>query len=821
MQDFEKLGAFFLGKNYDLESGKASDDLLLYDSKDLTTHAVVVGMTGSGKTGLCMTLLEEAGLDRIPAIVIDPKGDIANLLLTFPDLAAKDFEPWVDESQATREGMSTEQFAAAEAKKWKKGLESWDQSGERIRKLRDTVEMRVFTPGSNAGRPVTVLKSFEAPPQEVLDDPDALRERISASASGLLALLGINADAIRSREHILVSKIFENAWVNGRSLDLPKLINEIQNPPFNRVGIMELDSFFPASERFELSMTLNNLLASPSFASWLQGEALNIRKLLHTNSGKPCISIMSIAHLGESERMFFVTILLNEILSWMRSQSGTSSLRALLYMDEVFGYFPPTANPPSKQPMLTLLKQARAYGLGVVLATQNPVDLDYKGLSNTGTWFLGRLQTERDKMRVLEGLEGASAQTGATFDRAEMEATLAGLGSRVFLMNNVHEDAPVVFTTRWAMSYLRGPLTRKQIRKLVHGEGNETPSSQTTLQAEIPRADNLPRPAAEKIAATQSPEKVVAIPKDVNQWFQDTAIRIGKSDRLVYRPAVFGHGRMHFVKSTYKVDTWIEKSFLYPIRSDAPPAEIWDEAEIISEPLEFVDEPETDGEMASVPATLEKSKTFTTWQKELKEFMYRGQEMPIWKCVDLKVYSTPGETEGDFRVRLEQFASEKRDKEVEKLRKRYASKFKTLDGRIGRALDKIEVEKQQYKQRRMDSVLSFGSSILSAVLGRKKLSTSNVSRATSSMKSLGRASKERSDIGRAEENLEELKEQKIQLEEEFQEEVAELEAKLDVESLELEELFVKPRKSDISVERFGVVWLPFRIDRDGIAEAAY
>jgi len=461
--DFEKLGAFYLGREYDLRSGKTTAMPLLYDAKDLTTHAVVVGMTGSGKTGLCISMLEEAALDNIPAIVIDPKGDIANLLLTFPELSAKDFQPWVDPSQASRNGQTIEEFAKSTAKLWKDGLESWGQGPDRIKTLRDKVDISIFTPGSNAGIPITVLKSFDAPDASVLDDSDSFRERIQSATSGLLALLGINADPIQSREFILVSKIFDAAWRTGKNLDIASLIGEIQTPPFKKVGIIELEKFYPEKDRMTLAMTLNNLLASPSFESWLQGEPLNIKKLLHTETGKPRISILSIAHLSDKERMFFVTILLNEMIAWMRTQAGTSSLRALLYMDEVFGYFPPQSNPPSKTPMLTLLKQARAYGLGCILATQNPVDLDYKGLSNTGTWFLGRLQTERDKARVLEGLEGASASTGVAFNRSAMEETLAGLGSRVFLMNNVHDDQPVVFHTRWAMSYLRGPLTRTHI----------------------------------------------------------------------------------------------------------------------------------------------------------------------------------------------------------------------------------------------------------------------------------------------------------------------------------------------------------------------
>src|SRR5262245_41677154 len=467
MQTIEGLGVFYLGKGYELASKKPTEDLLLYDSKDLTTHAVCVGMTGSGKTGLCLALLEEAGIDNIPAIIIDPKGDLSNLLLTFPQLRAEDFEPWLDPAEATTKGITTAQLAAKTAEQWKLGLAASQQDGARIQRFRDAVDFAIYTPGSSAGLPLTVLRSFDAPPQSTRDNNEAMREAVSASAAGLLGLLGIDADPLKSREHILLSNILDRAWRDGKNLDMEALIRRIQSPGIDKVGVMDLESFFPAKERFELAMQLNNLLASPGFSAWMEGEPLDVQRLLYTPQGKPRLAILSISHLSDAERMFFVTILLSEVISWMRAQPGTSSLRALFYMDEVFGYFPPSRNPPSKGPMLTLLKQARAFGLGIVLATQNPVDLDYKGLSNTGTWFIGRLQTERDKARVLEGLEGASASQGAKFDRQAMERTLAGLGSRVFLMNNVHEDAPVVFGTRWTLSYLCGPLTRSQIKTLM------------------------------------------------------------------------------------------------------------------------------------------------------------------------------------------------------------------------------------------------------------------------------------------------------------------------------------------------------------------
>ncbi len=470
MQDFEKLGVFYLGKPLDAATKKQEETPLLYQSKDLVTHAVCVGMTGSGKTGLCIGLLEEAAIDAIPAIAIDPKGDIANLLLTFPELRAEDFKPWVSESEAATKGMSVDEFAAQQAELWRSGLAEFGQDGRRIARLKNAADMVIYTPGSEAGRSISILKSFAAPSAAVLGDGETIRDLINATATSLLALVGIQADPLQSREHVLLSNIFESNWKQERDLDLPAIIAQIQKPPFQKAGVMDLETFYPAKDRFSLAMSFNNLLASPGFQAWLTGDPLDISSLLYTPEGKPRISILSIAHLSDAERMFFVSLLLNQVLSWVRTQPGTTSLRALLYMDEIFGYFPPVANPPSKQPLLTLLKQARAYGLGIVLATQNPVDLDYKGLSNTGTWFIGRLQTERDKMRVMEGLEGAATEAKTKFDRQAMEQLIAGLGSRVFLLNSVHEDRPQLFKTRWTLSYLSGPITRDQIKVLMQGK---------------------------------------------------------------------------------------------------------------------------------------------------------------------------------------------------------------------------------------------------------------------------------------------------------------------------------------------------------------
>src|SRR4026209_2083044 len=475
--DFEKLGVFYLGRPYDPQGKKAADGLLPYDSKDLVTPAVWVGMAGSGKTGLCLALIEEAAIDGIPAILIDPKGARASLQLPFPALWPEDFRAWINEDDARRKNVSPDDYAGQQAEAWQKGLASWGEDGPRIQRLRDAADFAIYTPGSNAGIPLSILRSFAAPPEAIRDDAELLRERIGTPATSLLGLLGIDADPIKSREHILISTILDTAWKQGQALDLAAMIQQIQTPPVKRVGVLDLEAFFPSKDRFALAMSLNNLLAAPGFEAWMEGEALEVDHLLHPATGKPRIATVSIAHLTDAERMFFVSLLLNQVVGWMRTQSGTTSLRAHLYMDEIFGYFPPVANPPSKTPLLTLLKQARAFGVGVVLATQNPVDLDYKGLANTGTWLIGRLQTERDKARVLDGLESAAGAGSQGFDRAALERILSGLSARVFLMNNVHSDQTVGFETRWAMSYLRGPLTRTQIKTLMDPLKTQTESA--------------------------------------------------------------------------------------------------------------------------------------------------------------------------------------------------------------------------------------------------------------------------------------------------------------------------------------------------------
>ena len=580
MEDYEKLGAFYLGRPYDLKEKQPKDGILLYDSKDLVTHAVCVGMTGSGKTGLCIALLEEAAIDGIPAIIIDPKGDLTNLLLTFPNLNPQDFAPWVNEEDAQKKNLSPADYAAQQADLWKKGLASWGQDGARIKRLRDAADFRIYTPGSNAGIPVSILKSFAAPPATIREDAELMAERVNTTGTSLLGLVGIAADPLKSREHILISNILNRAWSAGSDLDIAGLIQQIQSPPMKTVGVMDIDSFFPPKDRFELAMSLNSLLAAPGFSNWMEGDALDIQQMLHTPEGKPRLSIFSIAHLNDAERMFFVSLLLNQTLGWMRTQSGTTSLRAILYMDEIFGYFPPTANPPSKVPLLTLLKQGRAFGLGVVLVTQNPVDLDYKGLSNAGTWFIGRLQTERDKARVLEGLEGIAGGTGMKFDRNAMEQTLAGLGNRIFLLNNVHEDGTEVFETRWDMSYLRGPLTRSQIKSLMDPVKAQSVAAAPPQVAAVAAgattqsASNVVPATADAAGVGAKPEATSqrpTLPPGISQYFIPVRGRASEGSSLTYHPALIGFAEIGYSDSK-TINFSQQLTLMAPITDDQFPS---------------------------------------------------------------------------------------------------------------------------------------------------------------------------------------------------------------------------------------------------------
>jgi hypothetical protein len=820
--DIEGLGVFYLGRKVE---GSTAGAPLLVDARRFTTHAVCVGMTGSGKTGLLIDLIEEAAIDGIPTLVIDPKGDLANVLLSFPNLAAADFLPWIEADAATREGVTPEQLAERTAKKWADGLAASGQSADRIRRLHEACEMAVYTPGSRTGRPLAMLESLDPPAAHVLDDAEARRERIESLVSGILALVGIDAEPGKSREHVLLSTIVDSMWRSGQKLDFGALVRAIPAPPIERVGFLDLENFYPAGERFQLASRLNTVAAAPGFEAWLEGEPLDVGRLLWTPSGKPRVAVVSIAHLNDSQRMAFVTLLAGQTVAWMRTQGGTSSLKALFLMDEVFGYVPPTANPPSKTPILTLLKQARAYGLGVVLATQNPVDLDYKGLSNAGTWFLGRLQTARDKARVLDGLEGAASSAGKSFDRAKVDRLLSGLEQRMFLLHSVHDDDEIVFQSRWTMAYLRGPLLREEIRRLTQGSAPIAAAASPGTLASGTSAG----PAAGAVAPATSrygePEPAGGarplLPPGVREVFLAPRHAVALDGVVHYKPAIMGRARVRFTKPTPRIDVDRELICLAPA-GDSLGESAWELAELLPEPPEVEPAPRT-GTFASLPGPLAGPRGYTSLAASLKAHLGRTSRLVLWTAPQVDAVSRPGESEAEFRVRIAQKVREWRDAEIDRVRDRNAAKLAAISDRIDRARQKVEREKAEAKNQSMQTYVSIGSAVIGAILGRKTVSSTTIGRAATSRRSASRAARQQADVAHAEESLATLEERRQALEEEVSTELERIRLESSPDRLELQELEIPPRKTDIAVDDVVLAWVPQlpaesgrpRLDRSG------
>jgi DNA helicase HerA-like ATPase len=787
----EGLGVFYLGQKVDADRGTPTGEPLLVDARRFTTHAVCVGMTGSGKTGLLIGLIEEAAIDGIPTLVIDPKGDLANVLLSFPDLAPADFLPWLEPEGAKREGISLEELAARTAKKWADGLAGSGQSGERIRRLHEAAEMAVYTPGSRTGRPLAMLGSLDAPPDAILDDPEARRERIESLVSAILALVGIDGEPGRSREHVLLSTILDTLWKSGQKVDFGTLVRSIPAPPIERVGFLDLDNFFPAGDRFALASRLNTIAAAPGFDAWLDGEPLDLGRLLWTAEGTPRVAVVSIAHLADTQRMAFVTLLAGAAVAWMRSQGGTSSLRALFLMDEVFGYLPPTANPPSKTPLLTLMKQARAYGLGVVLATQNPVDLDYKGLSNAGLWFLGRLQTARDKARVLDGLEGAAQATGGSFDRGRLDRLLSGLEQRRFLMHSVHGDEETLFQTRWTMAYLRGPLLRDEIKRLTAASGPQAAAAPSPEPTTASWRDSGPRPI---------------LPPGIREVFLAPREAVPLEASIRYEPAILGRARVRYAKSTAGIEVDREVVCLAPA-SDSLGESAWEAADERPDAPPLEPAPRT-GSFAPLPSALTSPRSYATLASSLKNHLGRTSRLTCWSAPAIGAVSRPGEDEGEFRVRISQRVKEWRDDQLDRVRDRHAAKLASLTDRIERARQKVEKEKAEAKNQSMQTYVSIGTAVIGALFGRKKISATTIGRAATSMRSASRATRQQADVAHAEESLATLEERLRQLEDDVALELDRIRLEADPDAIALEPIDVPPRKTDLAVEEVVLAWMP-------------
>ena len=783
---YEKLGLFYLGKELPIGEQPSAGLPLLYKSKNLTTHGVIIGMTGSGKTGLGIGLIEEAILDGVPSIIIDPKGDMANLLLTFPDLNPADFKPWIDPAEASRKNLSVSQMAEKTASDWREGLASWGQTGERIANLRAKSTVTVYTPGSSAGMPVSIMTSFTAPAEDVIQDRDSLNALVGSTATSLLALVNIDGDPLTSREHILISSILIHYWRQGEDLSLETLIGAIVNPPFDKVGVFGLTSFFPQAERMKLAMLLNNVIASPSFASWLQGRPLDIQQILYDENGRPNTAIFSIAHLSETERMFFVTLLLNAMIGWMRRQQGTSSLKAMLYMDEIFGYFPPIGNPPSKKPMLLLLKQARAFGIGVVLATQNPVDLDYKGLSNIGTWFVGRLQTSQDQDRVLEGIVGAS---DGVLDRSLVRELLSDMKGRQFLLTSAHLDEPLLFETRWVMSYLKGPISLQDIDRLMADrpviEEQSAPSQ--SVAADSSALQPSPPILAEGIVQRYHLLNVYAEAHSFEPWLAATAsVRFYNRSRNIDE------------LSRVTLRLYLDESF------DEPD---WHAAEPLEAQLDSCADTSPEGSrFYALPQGFSAMKNFRGWEKDLSDHLYQNQRLHLLRVPSLKMESRPGETEADFQVRIADRLREDKDAAVEKLADKFQIKRERLEKKLDSAYAKLEKEKGDVSAKTTDTILSFGTAVLGAFMGRKKLSSTTMTRTASGIRKAGRIGKEKDDVRRAEELAAGLEQELEELEVEQNQQLEELADSFDPTKVETETFSIKPRRSDIFDVKVCLLW---------------
>lgn len=819
---------FYLGRLFDLEKRAVTAQTLWYDPEDLTTHGIVIGMTGSGKTGLCVTLLEEAALQGIPALVIDPKGDLTNLILHFPNLSAEEFQPWVDVESARRAGKSAEQVAAETAEQWRKGLAEWGLGREQILALKDSVQYAVYTPGSEAGLPISVMGSLTAPGLDWASHREILTERINSTVTAILGLAGFqDVDPLRSREHVLLSHIFQTTWSQNHSLDLNELILQVQSPSFDKVGAFPVDTFFPPKERLELALRLNNILAAPSFELWRIGQPLDIAALLYTSQGRPRHSIFYLAHLSEVERMFFVTLLFTAVETWMRTQPGSPNLRAILYMDEIHGYLPPTHNPSSKPPLLRLLKQGRAFGLGVLLATQNPVDLDYKAISNAGTWFIGKLQTDQDKQRILDGLEGAS---GSGMNRAALDRLISRLEKRVFLLHNVHESQPnpVLFHTRWALNYLAGPLTRAQIPALNQLAGAsqglaeaQAPTTVTSMEAPSATPTATAAPLSSQGSRTRPP-----IPTGVAEFFLPLNISLAKAaaaaglslpaetaiPEVLYRPALLASARVHFLERKFALDTEVVKSALVT-KLDPRGLIRWENFLCSLPPPETFDPaPSPKASFAALDAPLSDARSLASLQRDFVDWIYRTVRLEVRANPALGVYATPEVSQAEFMKACSEAARQARDAELAKATATIERQIKSLQEKIAREERELHMDQIELDERKREEIVTHAENVLGAlgVLGRRssrRLSTSLTKRRLTEQA--------KAEVEESVEALRAYRAQLASLQEELQRLTEEINARWGEVVNDITPIPLAPKKTDILVSLFGIAWMPYYLVQTG------
>ncbi len=814
------MADFLIGGQIDPSTKQRSDVHTKVASSDLTTHGVIVGMTGSGKTGLGIVLIEEALRAGVPALLIDPKGDLTNLCLTFPDLAPADFQPWVNEGDAAKAGQSVPDFAATQATNWRTGLDGWGLGGANIAELRNSVDFTVYTPGSAGGVGMNIVGSLQAPSD--MADAEVTGDEIEGYVSGLLGLVGIDADPLSSREHILLSNLIMNEWQQGRSLDLPTLVGMALTPPIRKLGVFELDAFFPPKDRTAFAMRLNGLLASPSFGSWMTGAPLDIDSMLRSPAGAPRCAIVTTAHLADEERQFVTTLVLSKLVTWMRRQSGTTDLRALLYMDEVAGYLPPTAMPPTKKPIMTLMKQARAFGVGVVLSTQNPVDIDYKALSNAGTWMIGRLQTDRDKQRLLDGMSAASGGV----DVAAVGDTISGLGKREFVLKRAGKDQPELFTTRWAMSYLRGPLTRDQIavlmadRKAVPEQGGPAaphtaafppPTSAPTSAPTSGQASGAaPLPASPVVdddASVLAPEVADDIPVrwiDVAAPWLTTVGGDPRGTRL--QAAAVARVAMRFDDEA--ADLTHDEEYELVL---TPLLELLDVAAAAT-----VDHDERDlrteapaGAVYMLPDAKVKTKAFwTKLQRDLVDHVVRSRELRLLANRELKMVSRPGETEEAFVTRCLMAADERADAEIAKLKDSFDTRFKRIREQLQSAEGRADVLREEREGKRNEELLSTVGGVLGGIFGGRRSRGGVFGSLGRAAGKRGRSSAAGARLDAAQDKVQSLSDQLIELQGDMENDVTSIDVRWAASAKEIQPIDVPLEKGDVKITQLVLAWIP-------------
>ncbi len=817
---------FFIGRAVDIESGKPTDQQVLYNPADLVTHGIITGMTGSGKTGLGVGFLEEAALSGIPAIVLDPKGDMTNLLLHFPELAPGDFEPWIDPEAARRVGKPLGQLAAETAASWRNGLGQWGLGRDQLIALRDSAGFTIYTPGSTAGVPVNVLASFSAPGLDWDEHREILRERISTIVTALLTLVGVAVtDPLRSREHILLSNVLEHAWSEQRSLDLHQLILETSTPPFDRLGAFPLDSVYPQKDRFELAMLLNNFLASPSFQTWIEGESLDIGALLYLPDGRPRHSVFYLAHLSEQERMFFVTLLFAAIEGWMRAQRGTGMLRLLVYFDEIMGYMPPIANPPSRPVLLRMLKQARAFGVGLLLATQNPVDVDYKALSNAGTWLIGRLQTEQDKNRLVDGLRSASG----SIDINEVERIISGLPKRTFYLHSVHRSKPTLLSTRWVLNYLAGPVTRGQIPALNALAGAAPPAAagSRTGAAAGPSAPGwaapqqaapsrpaegddrpeLPGFAAQPPAVSGLEETFVPASIPVERAARASGMAGGwKAAGTLYRPALYALAEVRYLHRQMSLDYSRQVDAL--VLEGKPGRADWDASAGSVEQASLSTDGIPGARFEGLPSWLGDTKSVNALRKDFADWVYRAGTIRIRANQQLKVYAPPDVSEAEYARMCREAAQEGWARERDKIEDTYRRKLETLQQKVHRQELEVAESKADVDARRSDELTTGLAAVMGMLGGRRRNFSTNVTKRRMTAKAKSDLQQETADLQALQRDLE-------RTQAELAEKLREVDERWGNTAERVSEVPLAPTRSNIYVERFALAWLPHHIVEGG------